>query len=132
MTLRAPLYTRRWAPDLLGISGRSQDGIRNNLLETTLRSQDAFLQRARIELGRPPDPIRLIDRFQANNLVLTTLLGKDAKLPGAQWFELPKSPAQPDRFWAQNLALTTLAIATGWLASFRTLGQKPLEILRDE
>jgi putative ABC transport system permease protein len=25
-----------------------------------------------------------------------------------------------------------LAIATGWLASFRTLGQKPLEILRDE
>ena len=26
----------------------------------------------------------------------------------------------------------TLAIATGWLASFRTLGQKPLEILRDE
>ncbi len=26
----------------------------------------------------------------------------------------------------------TLAIATGWLASYRTLGQKPLEILRDE
>jgi putative ABC transport system permease protein len=26
----------------------------------------------------------------------------------------------------------TIAIATGWLASFRTLGQKPLEILRDE
>ena len=25
-----------------------------------------------------------------------------------------------------------LAIGTGWLASFRTLGQKPLEILRDE
>jgi putative ABC transport system permease protein len=25
-----------------------------------------------------------------------------------------------------------LAIATGWAASFRTLGQKPLEILRDE
>jgi putative ABC transport system permease protein len=25
-----------------------------------------------------------------------------------------------------------LAVATGWLASFRTLGQKPLEILRDE
>lgn len=25
-----------------------------------------------------------------------------------------------------------LAIATGWMASFRTLGQKPLEILRDE
>lgn len=25
-----------------------------------------------------------------------------------------------------------LAVATGWLASFRTLGQKPLEVLRDE
>ena len=25
-----------------------------------------------------------------------------------------------------------LAMATGWAASFRTLGQKPLEILRDE
>ena len=25
-----------------------------------------------------------------------------------------------------------LAIGTGWAASFRTLGQKPLEILRDE
>jgi putative ABC transport system permease protein len=25
-----------------------------------------------------------------------------------------------------------LAVATGWLASYRTLGQKPLEILRDE
>jgi putative ABC transport system permease protein len=25
-----------------------------------------------------------------------------------------------------------IAIATGWLASYRTLGQKPLEILRDE
>jgi hypothetical protein len=25
-----------------------------------------------------------------------------------------------------------IAIATGWLASFHTLGQKPLQILRDE
>jgi len=25
-----------------------------------------------------------------------------------------------------------LAMVTGWAASFRTLGQKPLEILRDE
>ena len=29
-------------------------------------------------------------------------------------------------------ARTLLAVATGWLASYRTLGQKPLEILRDE
>jgi len=29
-------------------------------------------------------------------------------------------------------ATALLAVATGWLASYRTLGQKPLEILRDE
>jgi putative ABC transport system permease protein len=32
-----------------------------------------------------------------------------------------------------SVALTALvAIATGWLASYRILGQKPLEVLRDE
>jgi putative ABC transport system permease protein len=25
-----------------------------------------------------------------------------------------------------------LAVATGWIASFRILGQKPLEVLREE
>jgi putative ABC transport system permease protein len=30
------------------------------------------------------------------------------------------------------LGTALIAIATGWLASYRTLGQKPLEILRDE
>jgi putative ABC transport system permease protein len=30
------------------------------------------------------------------------------------------------------LGTALLAVATGWLASYRTLGQKPLEILRDE
>jgi putative ABC transport system permease protein len=27
---------------------------------------------------------------------------------------------------------SSLAIATGWIASFRILGQKPLEVLREE
>jgi putative ABC transport system permease protein len=32
-----------------------------------------------------------------------------------------------------SIALTALvAVATGWLASYRILGQKPLEVLRDE
>ena len=36
------------------------------------------------------------------------------------------------RCWPRSRERAILAIATGWLASFRTLGQKPLEILRDE
>ena len=32
-----------------------------------------------------------------------------------------------------SIALTALvAVAAGWLASYRILGQKPLEVLRDE
>jgi putative ABC transport system permease protein len=32
-----------------------------------------------------------------------------------------------------SIALTALvAIVTGWLASYRILGQRPLEVLRDE
>jgi putative ABC transport system permease protein len=32
-----------------------------------------------------------------------------------------------------SVALTALvAVAAGWLASYRILGQKPLEVLRDE
>ena len=30
------------------------------------------------------------------------------------------------------VATAILAIATGWIASFRILGQKPLEVLREE
>jgi putative ABC transport system permease protein len=36
----------------------------------------------------------------------------------------------------QNLAIwvavAVLTVATGWLASYRILGQKPLEVLREE
>jgi putative ABC transport system permease protein len=38
--------------------------------------------------------------------------------------------------WAPNFVAVAgsavIAIAAGWMASFRILGQKPLEILRDE
>jgi putative ABC transport system permease protein len=30
------------------------------------------------------------------------------------------------------LGVAVLTVATGWLASFRVLGQKPLEVLREE
>jgi putative ABC transport system permease protein len=30
------------------------------------------------------------------------------------------------------LGTAALAVATGWIASFRILGQKPLEVLREE
>jgi putative ABC transport system permease protein len=30
------------------------------------------------------------------------------------------------------VATAILAIATGWIASFRILGQRPLEVLREE
>jgi putative ABC transport system permease protein len=30
------------------------------------------------------------------------------------------------------LGTAVLAVATGWIASFRILGQKPLEVLREE
>jgi putative ABC transport system permease protein len=33
---------------------------------------------------------------------------------------------------AALLATATVTVATGWAASFRVLGQKPLEVLREE
>ena len=52
-------------------------------------------------------------------LVLNRLLRADAKL-------------DPVPMLSSILLTALLAIMTGWLASYRTLGQKPLEILRDE
>lgn len=48
--------------------------------------------------------------------------------------KLLKANASPDYYpMAMSILLTAvLAVGTGWLASYRTLGQKPLEILREE
>jgi putative ABC transport system permease protein len=53
------------------------------------------------------------------NLLLTRLL--DAKFVFSPWPNL-----------AAIVASALIALAAGWLASFRILGQKPLEILRNE
>jgi putative ABC transport system permease protein len=47
---------------------------------------------------------------------------------------LLRADAQPDVFpmFVSIAGTALLAVATGWAASYRTLGQKPLEILRDE
>jgi putative ABC transport system permease protein len=52
-------------------------------------------------------------------LVLDRLLRADARI-------------DPMPMLVSIAATAALAIATGWLASYRTLGQKPLEILREE
>jgi putative ABC transport system permease protein len=56
---------------------------------------------------------------------------------GFAWFvlkDLLRAEARLDLVpvFASIAGTAALAIATGWLASYRTLGQKPLEILRDE
>jgi hypothetical protein len=110
-TLRAPTYTRGWESDPLGISRRSQDGIRSNLLETTLASQDAFLRQPRLKYEDPwPKVPTQPDQFWSWNLVLTTLLSQDATLAGDQWFQRfdPKE-YQFVRSWNQNLVSNTLA-----------------------
>jgi putative ABC transport system permease protein len=40
--------------------------------------------------------------------------------------------SSPGADWIAILATAALAVATGWVASFRILGQKPLEVLREE
>jgi ABC-type lipoprotein release transport system permease subunit len=42
------------------------------------------------------------------------------------------SPPDIMPMFASVVGTALLAVATGWAASYRTLGQKPLEILRDE
>jgi putative ABC transport system permease protein len=56
---------------------------------------------------------------------------------GFAWFvlkDLLRAEARLDLVpvFASIAGTAVIAIATGWLASYRTLGQKPLEILRDE
>jgi putative ABC transport system permease protein len=56
---------------------------------------------------------------------------------GFAWFvlnDLLRAQARVDvvPMLTSVVGTAAIAIATGWLASYRTLGQKPLEILRDE
>ena len=82
---------------------------------------------------------RIAQIFSIEFFVIGTVAGLMGGLlaGGFAWVVLNRllnAQASPDTLpMLVSIAGTAmLAIATGWLASFRTLGQKPLEILRDE
>jgi putative ABC transport system permease protein len=82
---------------------------------------------------------RIAQIFSVEFLVIGTVAGLMGGMlaGGFAWVVLNRlleATTQLDPFpMVVSIAGTAmLAIATGWLASFRTLGQKPLEILRDE
>ena len=82
---------------------------------------------------------RIAQIFSIEFLVIGTVSGLMGGMlaGGFAWLvlnRLLKADASPDLTpMLMSIAATALlAIATGWAASFRTLGQKPLEILRDE
>lgn len=77
--------------------------------------------------------------FSVEFFVIGTVAGLMGGLlaGGFAWLvlnRLLRANASPDALpmVVSILATALLAVATGWLASFRTLGQKPLEILREE
>jgi putative ABC transport system permease protein len=77
--------------------------------------------------------------FSVEFFVIGTVAGLMGGLlaGGFAWLvlnRLLRATAAPD-FFPMIVAIggtAVLAMATGWAASYRTLGQKPLEILRDE
>jgi putative ABC transport system permease protein len=82
---------------------------------------------------------RIAQIFSIEFLVIGTVAGLMGGLlaGGFAWVVLNRlltaqSALDPLPMGVSIAGTAVLAIATGWLASFRTLGQKPLEILRDE
>jgi putative ABC transport system permease protein len=82
---------------------------------------------------------RIAQIFSIEFLVIGTVAGLMGGLlaGGFAWLvlnRLLKADATPDvmPMLVSIAGTAVLAIGTGWAASFRTLGQKPLEILRDE
>jgi putative ABC transport system permease protein len=82
---------------------------------------------------------RVAKIFSVEFLVIGTVAGLMGGFlaAGFAWLVLNRllnATTAPDGFPVAVSIVGTalLAIATGWLASYRTLGQKPLEILRDE
>jgi len=82
---------------------------------------------------------RIAQIFSIEFLVIGTVAGLMGGLlaGGFAWIvlnRLLKAETTPDALpmLVSVAGTAVLAIGTGWLASFRTLGQKPLEILRDE
>jgi putative ABC transport system permease protein len=82
---------------------------------------------------------RIAQIFSVEFLVIGTVAGLMGGLlaGGFAWVVLNRllsaeTGLDPLPMFVSIAGTATLAIMTGWLASFRTLGQKPLEILRDE
>ena len=82
---------------------------------------------------------RIARIFSIEVLVIVTVAGLMGGLlaGGFAWVVLnrlldAKSPPDSLPMLVAIAGTALLAIGTGWLASYRTLGQKPLEILRDE
>ena len=82
---------------------------------------------------------RIARIFSVEFLVIGTVAGLMGGLlaGGFAWLvlnRLLRADASPDVFPMLIAVAGTavLAVVTGWAASYRTLGQKPLEILRDE
>ena len=82
---------------------------------------------------------RIAQIFSIEFLVIGTVAGlMGGMLAGAfAWLVLNRllhADAKPDPFpmLVAIVGTALLAVTTGWAASYRTLGQKPLEILRDE
>ena len=82
---------------------------------------------------------RIAQIFSVEFFVIGTVAGLMGGLlaGGFAWLvlnRLLRADAAPDimPMLVSIAGTAALAIVTGWAASFRTLGQKPLEILRDE
>jgi putative ABC transport system permease protein len=82
---------------------------------------------------------RIAQIFSIEFLVIGTVAGLMGGMlaGGFAWLvlnRLLRADARPDPLpmLVAIVGTALLAITTGWAASYRTLGQKPLEILRDE
>ena len=120
MTFRPPVIVPRWEVDPAGITRKSQDGVRANLLLTTLRSRDRIYEAQGQGIPQydwpTPPPARQPERsWSSGALVLSTLQSRDTiygpQGKGVPQYDWPTPPParQPDRSWSSgSLVVSTL------------------------